>query len=75
MLVLVAASTQIRLRKKLKDYKQQDIKAGRCLDNYIEKAEVLQLFKKQKFVCYYCWNTMEPDFYSESMNILVIGSN
>ena len=41
---------------KIKDYKEQDIKAGRPLDNYIEKNEVIALFKKQKYVCYYCWN-------------------
>src|SRR5271166_1587966 len=42
--------------EKIKNYKEQDIKAERPLDNYIEKDEVMELFKKQKYVCYYCWS-------------------
>ena len=42
--------------KKIENYKEQDIKAERSLDNYIEKAEVIELFEKQKYVCYYCWS-------------------
>src|SRR5271157_4688653 len=42
--------------KKIENYKEQDIKAERPLDNYIKKDEVMELFKKQKYVCYYCWS-------------------
>ncbi|HLX53662.1 MAG TPA: hypothetical protein VKR58_06960, partial [Aquella sp.] len=43
------------IEEKIAEYKQQDIKVGRCLDNYITKYEVVELFKKQNYVCYYCW--------------------
>ena len=42
--------------KKIENYKSQDLKADRSLENYIEKQEVEKLFKQQKGVCYYCWN-------------------
>lgn len=42
---------------KLKGYKQQDRKANRCLDNSINQHEVQSLFEKQKYLCYYCWNS------------------
>ena len=41
--------------KKITSYIEQDIKASRSLDNYIREDEIKELFKKQKFVCYYCW--------------------
>ena len=41
---------------KIESYKSQDRKAGRLLDNYIAKDEVMELLRKQRFVCYYCWN-------------------
>jgi hypothetical protein len=41
--------------KKLKNYKKQDTKVNRALDDFIEKHEIMKLFKKQKYVCYYCW--------------------
>src|SRR5271165_7113640 len=43
--------------KKIENYKEQDIKAKRPLDNYIQKDEVMELFKKQKYVCHYCWSS------------------
>jgi hypothetical protein len=43
------------IHNKIDSYKEQDIKAERPLDNYIEKAEVMELFKKQPYYCYYCW--------------------
>ncbi|HLX52447.1 MAG TPA: hypothetical protein VKR58_00805, partial [Aquella sp.] len=43
--------------KKIENYKEQDIKAERSLDNYIKNNEVIELFKRQKYVCYYCWNS------------------
>jgi hypothetical protein len=43
------------IEEKLENYKTQDIKAERALDNFIEKHEVMKLFQNQKCVCYYCW--------------------
>src|SRR5271165_5108450 len=43
--------------KKIENYKEQDIKAERLLDNYIQKDEVIELFKKQKYGCHYCWSS------------------
>src|SRR5271165_1247676 len=50
------------IEEKIAHYIQQDIKAGRCLEDeedpqYITKEEVIKLFKKQNYVCYYCWFT------------------
>src|SRR5271155_624084 len=45
------------IEEKISHYVQQDDKAGRYLasgDRYIAK-EVIELFKKQNYVCYYCW--------------------
>jgi len=39
--------------QKIEGYKSQDRRAERLLDNYITKTEVVELFTKQKFVCYY----------------------
>ena len=43
------------MNKKLLNYKLQDEKAKRSLSSYITKSEVEELFKKQRYVCYYCW--------------------
>ena len=43
--------------EKIQSYKSQDIKADRSLNNYIGKDEVIELFKKQKYVCHYCWSS------------------
>ena len=42
--------------EKIEGYKSQDTKTERSLDNYIGKDEIIQLFKKQKYVCHYCWS-------------------
>ena len=42
--------------EKIEGYKSQDTKAERSLNNYIQKDEIMQLFKNQKYVCYYCWS-------------------
>jgi len=44
------------INEKIADYKSQDRKAERSLDNYISKDEIKELFDKQKYVCYYCWS-------------------
>lgn len=41
--------------KKIEQYKEQDRIAKRSLENFITKEEVTDLFKKQKYVCHYCW--------------------
>ena len=41
--------------KKIESYTPQDLKANRSLDNYIEKDEIIEQFKKQKHFHYYCW--------------------
>ena len=43
------------IEEKIQNYIQQDIKAGRKIDDIITKEEVIQLFKKQNHVCYYFW--------------------
>ena len=43
------------IEEKIQNYIQQDIKAGRKIDDIITKEEVIQLFVKQNHVCYYCW--------------------
>ena len=40
---------------KLINYKTQDEKAGRSLDNFITRSQVLSLLEKYKFICHYCW--------------------
>ena len=38
---------------------EQDIKAGRCIEEcerLITKEEVVELFRKQNYVCKYCWH-------------------
>ena len=42
--------------EKIESYKQQDRAANRALSSYITKADVITLFKKQKYVCRYCWS-------------------
>ena len=42
--------------EKIVGYKKQDRKAKRSLTNYISKEEIIELFKKQKYVCHYCWS-------------------
>ena len=37
--------------EKIKGYKQQDREANRSLSSYITQAEIIELFKKQKYVC------------------------
>ena len=49
-------SCPYNIQQKIKNYRSQDLKAERSLDKYITKDEVTELFKKQKFVCYYCWS-------------------
>jgi hypothetical protein len=43
------------IETKLERYKTQDLKAERALDNFIEKDEIMELFEKHKYCCYYCW--------------------
>ena len=42
--------------KKIIGYRKQDKDANRSLTNYISHEEITELFKKQKYVCYYCWS-------------------
>lgn len=43
------------ITRKIENYKQQDEKAKRSLDNYIEVCDVRILLKREKYSCYYCW--------------------
>ena len=41
--------------QKIANYKLQDKNANRSLSNYITETEIMELFQKQQYVCYYCW--------------------
>src|SRR5271165_4520463 len=46
------------IEEKIAHYMEQDIKAGRCIEErerLIIKEEVVELFRKQNYVCKYCW--------------------
>ncbi len=47
------------ISQKIEEYKLQDIKAKRSVDNnYIEILDVRNLLIKEKYSCHYCWNAV-----------------
>ena len=52
------------ISEKIPNYKNQDVKANRSLQNYITKEQIKQLITTQSFKCYYCHICLDNNTWS-----------